>query len=191
MYKEKNAESHLFGAICQLFLDHGLHAKYGIGLLHKHFPIKMTERLVDYHKTSSAWEIGIETASSVPKYEAFVVPRSYRFFGGEVTPYEFGFAETIHSAKEDNEFLQHLSDLLDRLDLKNVFGLRVLDDYDPNYSMEVTEGNSNIMLPRGSVPDSEVIDALWVFSPEGPQRCHCNSVCRKIDGKHVEDHGCS
>jgi len=52
-------------------------------------------------------------------------------------------------------------DMLCKLGLQETFGLRYLDEYDPELSLEITEGNANIMMPRGSVTDSSVIEALW------------------------------
>ena len=56
--------------------------------------------------------------------------------------------------------------------------------------MEVTEGKTNIMMPRGSVPDEDLIEALWVFSAIETQSCHCREYCFTRDGKHVANHGC-
>lgn len=50
------------------------------------------------------------------------------------------------------------------LRLEGVFSLRYLDKYDPDLSMEATEGNANIMIPPGSVPDSSLIEALWLLN---------------------------
>lgn len=80
--------------------------------------------------------------------------------------------------------------MLCKLGLQNVFGLRYLDEFDPELSMEVTEGNANIMMSRGSVPDSSLIEALWVFSTRDDDRCHCREVCIKLQGGHDRDHSC-
>jgi hypothetical protein len=149
LFEETKAKDYLLGPIRQLFLDHDLYMTYGISLLHKHFPIEATQRLVDYRHSATAWEIGSQTASKIAKYEAFAVPRAFRFFGGKLTPYEFEFSETIQSEEEHKDFFEQLSDLLHQHNLQDLFGLRLLGDFDPALPMEVTEGKTNIMMPRG------------------------------------------
>jgi hypothetical protein len=103
--KKKNAAEQLLGHIRRLFLDRGLYHKYGISLLHKHFPIQATERLVDYHHVASPWMVGSETALVIPRYEGAIVPRTFRFFGGRVTPYEFSFSATTPLTDKYEGFL--------------------------------------------------------------------------------------
>ena len=76
--------------------------------------------------------------------------------------------------------------------LDDVFGVRRLDEYDPRFSVEVTEEKTNIMMEKGTVPATQLIEALWVFDPEGVQKCHCRAFCRVVDGKHDghHDHAC-
>jgi hypothetical protein len=191
MFTEKQAEDQLLGPIRQLFLDRGLHETYGVSLLHKHFSIQPTERLVDYHHVASPWEVGSQDTAVVPKYEGFVAPRSFRFVNGEAAPYEFSFSPTPPPMDGHEEFFKEVACLLDRLTLVDVFGIRLLSDHDPGLPMEVTEGTANLMMPVGSVPDSALTEALWVFSPDANQRCHCREMCRRDHGRHFHHHGCS
>ncbi|KAI1803917.1 hypothetical protein F4811DRAFT_311714 [Daldinia bambusicola] len=192
LFEKKNAAQHLIGPIRQLFLDKGLCHKYGISLLHKHFSMEPMERLVEYHHSASPWVVKNQDALVIPRYEGAIVPRTFRFFEGKAAPYEFSFSDMAPAVEEDHEeFVLEVSNVLRQYDLDDVFGVRLLDDYDSELPMEVTEGNVNIMMPVGSVPDSSLMEALWVFSPDETQRCHCLSVCRIIDGKHRPDHGCS
>ena len=190
-YKQKNVEEFLAGPIRQLFLHHDVHQTYGVSLLHRYFPIMSTERLVDYHHSATAWEVGSQTSTLVPKYQGSIVPRTFRFMGGGTVPYEFAFSETMPSETSHEGFLQELSGFLHDHGLEGILGVRLLDSYDPDRPMEVTEGKTNIMMPSGSVLDTDLIEALWVFHPEETQRCHCREYCFKSDGKHVENHGCS
>ncbi|EED23196.1 hypothetical protein TSTA_066430 [Talaromyces stipitatus ATCC 10500] len=52
-----HATKHLFGEIRQVFLDNNAHEKYGISVLHKHFPIGEEDRLVDCRHTPTAWKV--------------------------------------------------------------------------------------------------------------------------------------
>lgn len=110
---------------------------------------------------------------------------------GVTVPYEFAFSEAIPSVASHEGFLRELSSLLYDIGLENLLGVRLLDSYDPNRPKEVTEGKTNIMMPRGSVPDADLIEALWVFSAGENQSCYCREYCFTRDGKHVANHGCS
>ncbi|KAL1867181.1 hypothetical protein Plec18167_008722 [Paecilomyces lecythidis] len=192
LFNNKHAEEYLLGPIRQLFLDFDVHDHFGISLLHKHFQIEKNERLVDYRNISMPWAANDTCGSIVPKYEGFVVPRTFRVFHEQLIPYEFEFSTipVFHNSGHAN-FLQKLADLLRQYDLDKVFGVRSLTEYNPELSVEVTEGKTNIMIPRGSVQESDLIEALWVFSPNGLQKCHCREYCLIINKKHVENHGCS
>lgn len=168
-----------------------MHEHYGVSLLHKHFPMEMNQRLVDYRNISAPWTVNDKNAV-VSKYEGFIVPRSFRFFDRKLTPFEFEFSSFFPQGNCDLEFFERLSCLLHDHNLENVLGVRCLDKFDPELSVEVTEGKTNIMISRGSVQNSELIEAFWIFSTDDDQRCHCRESCWKdSEGKHVEDHGCS
>lgn len=185
------AKEHLLGPIRQLFLDSGMHERYGICLLHKHFTMDANQRLVDCRNISAPWTVK-NCDSVVPKYEGFIIPRTFRFFNGNLAPFEFDFSPCASHEDHDPEFFLKISALLHQHSLENVLGVRSLDRYDPDLSVEITEGKTNIMIPRGSVNDSELIEAVWVFSTDDDQRCHCREYCWKdTEGKHLNDHGCS
>jgi hypothetical protein len=194
-FKKRQAKQLLEGEIRQLFLDNNVQTLYGVSLLHKHFAIEAKQRLVDYHHVATPWTFDDESSEILQKYDGYIVPRTYRFFGNRKIPYEFAFQNEACSMEEDADFKEQFSDLLQKLDLAHLFGLRVLGDHDPNFPVEITEGRASIMLPRGAVPDSEMIEALWTFGLEDDDRCHCREVCwptKTGDGKddHLKDHSC-
>ena len=88
--------------------------------------------------------------------------------------------------------LPYLKQAIDAFIAKQVEGVRRLDEYDPRFSVEITETGANIIMERGAVPQTQLIEALWVFDPEGVQKCHCRAFCRVVDGKHDghHDHAC-
>lgn len=174
----------------QLFLNSGVHDRFDVSLLHKHFPIQENERLVDCRNISGPWTVDDNRDPVVPKYEGFIKPCTFRVFEGQFIPYEFDFADS----PLDNghpEFLEKLAALLHQYGLEDVLGVRLLDKYDPGLSVEVTEGKTNIMILRGSVKESDLIEALWVFEPNSLQKCHCREYCITVRGQHTENHGCS
>ncbi|KAK2803796.1 hypothetical protein FQN51_003026 [Onygenales sp. PD_10] len=165
LFKETQAREPLLDPIGQLFLDSGMHGRYGVSLLHKHFSMETNQRLVDLQNLSTPW--------TVPKYEGFVIPRTFRFFNGIWSPVEFDYSPCTSDGDPDPAFLVGISALLRQHGLENVLGVRSLDRYDSELSVEITEGKTNIMMPRGSVKDSELIEAVWVFSTDDDERCHC------------------
>lgn len=96
----------------------------------------------------------------------------------EVTvPYEFAFLKMIPFVTSHEDFLRELSSLLYDIWLKNMLDVRLLDSYDLDRSMKVTEGKTNIMMSREFVPDADFIEALWVFFAVKNQSCHCRKYC--------------
>lgn len=140
MFKEMQAKEPLLGPIRQLFLDFGMHERYGVSLLHKHFSMEANQRLVDCRNISAPWTVKISDIV-VPKYEGFI-PRTFRFFNGILAPFEFDFSPCSSHGDHDREFFDRISALLHQHGLKNVLGVRSLDRYDPELSVEITEGKT-------------------------------------------------
>jgi hypothetical protein len=92
----------------------------------------------------------------------------------------------------DQAFLSELLSPQYQYGLEQVLGLRGLDKHDSELTIEVTEGNMNIIIRCGIVPENELIQALWVFAKDEDEACHCREFCR-VDskGSHVEsNHAC-
>lgn len=172
-------------------MESEIHERYGVSLLHKHFSIEPNQRLVDYRNISMPWTVK-DNNILVPKYEGFIIPRTFRFYNGILAPFEFDFSPSPASINFDSEVFPRISVLLHQHGLENVLGVRSLDGYDPELSVEITEGKTNIMIRRGSVENSKLVEALWVFSTDDDQKCHCREYCWKdYEGEHVEVHKCS
>ncbi|KAH7019807.1 hypothetical protein EDB80DRAFT_820410 [Ilyonectria destructans] len=191
--QDNGGESIITGPIRDIFLRHKVNKIYGVALLHKHFQIQPTERLVDIRNVSSPWETGGDTDPVLKKYNGVIVPRSLRFLNGDLLPYEFDFSAEKSSTESNAEFLQQLSAFFHQNGLDQVLGLRLLESRDPDVSVEVTEGTSNIMLPQGAVDTQQLIPAMWVFSTDGDDYCSCVEYCYEDrGGSHTGDgtHGC-
>ncbi|KAF1995659.1 hypothetical protein P154DRAFT_580630 [Amniculicola lignicola CBS 123094] len=160
---------------------------YGVVLLHKHFHIKDVERLVECRHSSTAWKVGKEM-DVVPQYQGVIAPRSFRLYNSAAVPYEFAY-----STKEPHfnvTFETGALKMLENIALDQIFGLRHLDEHDPSLSVKITEGKTNIMMDRGSIPESELIEALWIFSNNEDNRCHCREHCWPTKDGHDKDHSC-
>ncbi|KAK2760012.1 hypothetical protein FQN54_002748 [Arachnomyces sp. PD_36] len=137
---------------------------------------------------SMPWVVPEHTGSIIAKYDAFIVPRSYMFRDKAIVPYEFEFAEFAQPLDEGDEFTKALLALLEQYDLLDVFGMRLLDAHDPNLPMKITGKKVNIMMRHGSIPDSEVIEAMWVFGLDEDDKCHCEGKCWRLPEGHRADH---
>lgn len=75
--------------------------------------------------------------------------------------------------------------------LESLLGLGLLEGHKREVNVEITEGKANIMLPNGSIADSSLMPAFWIFGQDD-DRCHCYTYCpRDQQGNHLgEIHGC-
>jgi hypothetical protein len=79
--------------IRDLFLKHKVHKHLGIALLHKHFPIQPTERLLDCRNISALWDIGNNTDAVTRKYESLILPHLFRLVQEKFVLYELNFSD--------------------------------------------------------------------------------------------------
>ena len=122
------------------------------------------------------------------QYAGSIVPRSFRLYEGAPAAYEFAYSRD--ASYDNNSFQITALKLLESLQLDHIFGVRLLDDHNPEMSVEVTEGRVNMMLPPDGVPQSELIEALWTFGVDDNDRCHCREHCWPTKEGHDQDHSC-
>ncbi|KIM81948.1 hypothetical protein PILCRDRAFT_8207 [Piloderma croceum F 1598] len=177
-FKANAARQYLEGPIRQVFLEFDVESKYGLTLLHNHFPLKENKRLVDYNNTATAWSVDDDVSAVSLKYNGLVVPRTYMFENNDIIPYEFSFVPpTDTPVSIDTAFFDALNQILTNLGLEKLFGVRNLKDHDKDLSVEVTEGDANIMLPHDdSYTSADLIEALWVFGLKTTP-CWCQGYC--------------
>lgn len=183
----EDAIAKLRGPIRQLFIDRGMQNHYGICLLHNHFQIGDDQRLVEHGHVSLPWNLDDDNII-VSNLGGVIVPRSIRLFNGKPAPFEFVFVR--EEPKLDIGFVADALHAIQDLGLHDVLGVRYFDTYDPKYSVEITQGNANVMVPGGEGL-SGLLEAFWVFSLDEDQRCHCREQCFPQEGDdHQENHSC-
>lgn len=192
--QDKGGEDIITGPIRDLFLQHGVQDELGLALLHKHWDIQPHQRVVDIRNVSTPWETGKDTSLILSKYNGHIVPRSMRAWNEAWVPYEFEYSEkgSFDITDHHTVFLEKLSTFLLQHDLQQVLGIRLLESRDASVSVEVTEGQSNIMLPKEAVNEETLVSAMWVFGKDEDDRCNCMEYCFKDRaGKHTGGtHGC-
>ena len=185
----KDAVTKLQGPIRKVFLDHKVQSHYGICLLHNHFQITNSQRLVEHGLVSLPWDLGDEDKNTVPKFDGIIAPRSIRLLDGKLAPFEFSFS--LRAPELNIRFLTEALRVIQDLGLHNVLGVRYFEKHDTQFSVEITQGNANVMVPRGALLDSQLIDAFWVFNQDENDRCHCREQCfPQKDAPHEANHSC-
>ncbi|RXW16475.1 hypothetical protein EST38_g9379 [Candolleomyces aberdarensis] len=194
-FVKRDAEAVLDSDIRQLFSDFDVSKKYGVALLHKHFPIEPTQRLVEFHNTATPWFIKeSKKGGAFPHRDGFIVPRAFRFDGAdssEAKPYEFSFTYEEPKPLTDTEiaFFKAFWTIIIGFQLQNVLGICTLgnEPEKDKYQLEITEGKANIMIKGDSVPSSSVIQAVWSFTPDANSKIvkrECISSCYAVDQVH-------
>lgn len=119
------------------------------------------------------------------------MPRSFRLLGDKLDPFEFAYRPGMTAEKSlDMSKALKAGELLRTLKVDNFLGLRHLEGRNPDFNVEVTENNANIMIPRDAADNDKLIPAVWIFGPNDDDRCNCNEYCSKESWGHVKTHGC-
>jgi hypothetical protein len=133
-----------------LFFKYGVADRFGVGLVHRHFPLPKDTILVEKDNTSSPWK-----CKSYSKYGGQIVPTSWLYQDGKIYPYEFAFVhhQQAKSPLLDNHalFAEDFFRSVTKLGLNDCIGLRSLPRHDFRGVLECTEGNVNINFDYGQV----------------------------------------
>lgn len=148
-----NGENLVATSIRQLFLDHKMDRTYGLILLHRHFDLDESERLVEYGGTSVPWRLS--KISKNIRASNWLVSTD-----GTVRPYEFCYFPIGDEAMEPDlsnanqvTFLVAFTDLLSKHNAEGLWGLCRYPGDDFTGRVEVTEGRANINLKPEDVSD--------------------------------------
>ena len=160
-----------------------MNKRFGMALLHSHFPMEPEEKLVTFGNVTIPWNFGRIRDGSETLQEA-----AWRFTHDGIAPIEF-----LHVTKpdgrprnlsEDNctEFLSNLANALVKQDLCNVLGLcRVTGcDLDGPTGIEITSGRANLTLEVDvdPQPDESNVSTMWLFSSTFGMCLHAVSESR-------------
>jgi hypothetical protein len=152
-----------------LFMTYGVHEKYRLSLLHKHFDLEEGEKLVHVSRVAVPWSQEQEEDLKDSGL-GYIVPIAWAVRENSFYPYEFVHStQAAPQLESDAAFFRSLALLLAEADLLNTFGVLRAGD-DESSLVEITEGRANILIPGGDAladhPDRYIVSA-WQFSPEG------------------------
>lgn len=167
-----------------LFVKHGIEEKFGLGLLHRHFEMAPSERLVEYNSTSTPWD-----AADAQNIGGMLLSQSWLFGDNQLVPYEFcyshGNAARAQRLSQDatlasmGRFLEELHAMLLAFGLDKTLGLRRHPGLQFEGLVEVTAGRANINFHPSVMSPKESTETAWFFDPEYIKRgctCKCNDV---------------
>ncbi|UKZ93230.1 uncharacterized protein TrAFT101_008151 [Trichoderma asperellum] len=125
-----HAASDTFEQLHELFLKHEVYNELAICLLHRHFDLSPSEKLVELGAISSPWE---DSQNRPNVFGGSIVPRSWAFRQGSLFPFEFGYneglkAEVYKPLPEKPAFYTELNDLLVKHGLEHLLGLTLNTD---------------------------------------------------------------
>jgi hypothetical protein len=125
----------------------------------------------------------------VPKFDGIITSRSIRLLNGKLAPFEFTFSLT--EPKLNIRFLTEALRVIQDLGLHDVLGVQYFEEHNTQFSVEITQGNANVIVPREALLDSQLIDAFWVFNEDENDRCHCREQCFPQKGaNHQQNYSC-
>ena len=124
--------------------------RFGLTLLHRHFNIEPSERLVTVGNTSIPW--GPEDYGVENRPLGKVIPYTFIFEEpGRLAPFEYNFVvhervnSVINISAATKAFVRELGALLFSLKLEKVLGLRTVTEVEGNRA-EFTVGRANIFI---------------------------------------------
>jgi hypothetical protein len=151
-----------------VFMRHNMSHDFSVQLLHRHFAMDPSEKLVEYGLTQSPWP-----AATIDRVVGgHIVPKSWRIWNDELHPYEFQFL-SMHEVscpkpvEFPKAFVADLQALLAKLELTNLLGVTTIDHERLQSGvelMEITYGRNSCMVPivKSEVPKKSY-NAGWSF----------------------------
>ncbi|KAF3928003.1 hypothetical protein AA313_de0200501 [Arthrobotrys entomopaga] len=177
LYKSSSGADDL-NDIGKIFFQHNMHNEYGIALLHRHFTLPDTERIVEYGGVATAWPI----ATPLPK-GAEILPSNWSMMRGTPEPYEFEFVPLAQAKPKleafDDGFINDFHGILEERKLLSVFGLVRLPTESSALkpTFEATIGRASVTFPGDDMNIG--VPAMWRFEDDGTGVCaRVCSQCR-------------
>ena len=137
-----------------LLIKHHLQGKLGIGLLHRHFDLAGSERLVEFNNVSTPWPIEGEGYD----VKGAISPSAWLIKAGKLMPYEFNFdpigGEEALDLNSYDSFVLEFINVAQNAGLDQVVALRLFPHKGFAGSLEFTQGKANITLLPDQVSNS-------------------------------------
>jgi hypothetical protein len=171
----QNGTKVIESSIRELFIRHGMCNQFGVTLLHRHFDLDQSERLVEVGKTSTPWG----PSAYENTYLGKVIPQAFIFSApGQLVPFEYTFftheamnsGTIIDISSATKAFVDDLETLLLLFQLEKVLGLRTRPETSAKYEVEFTVDRANIFIELENPTPNSVVTS-WYFCEH-----HANST---------------
>ncbi|PQE25768.1 phosphotransferase enzyme family domain-containing protein [Rutstroemia sp. NJR-2017a BBW] len=146
MFDAINGENLISTVFQEMFLSHNMDRLFGLILLHRHFDLDSSEKLVEYRGTSVPWKTSM--ISDDISAACWTISAH-----GVISPYEFTYAPRSDpdlgpnlGKPEQVAFFNAFRTLLKQHHAEGVFGLCQYPGDDFQGRVEITEGRANINL---------------------------------------------
>ncbi|KAI0435568.1 hypothetical protein F4803DRAFT_309024 [Xylaria telfairii] len=162
------------------FVKEGMDRTFGLSMLHRHFDLGSSEKLVHYQGTSIPWD-GVIPGMQNPQPALWAFDED-----GLLKPTEFHYAEKQDAplSQEALNFIVKFKTELDKRGLTKIVGLARYPGDDFQGSCEITLGRSNVNLKPEDYPaDLKHIPTIWFFS-EGLWKRGCRCTCNASGENH-------
>ena len=141
-YRRAGGDAFVQDVFRKFFVQAGMDKTFGLALMHRHFPIDLNQKLVEYNGTSTAW---IEDG----KFP--VRPHLWSFDdGGLLRPTEFTYPKRADDGStfgyKELGFLFKLLKKLEEYGLSKTLGIALYPGDDFAGTCEITQGEANINL---------------------------------------------
>ncbi|KAJ3911224.1 hypothetical protein F5877DRAFT_86284 [Lentinula edodes] len=189
--EQRNAVQTINEKLAGILFEYGVSNIFGIQLLHRHFMLAETEKLVGTNGTFIPWGTADVASASAGK----VIPSAWAFKKGGAYPFEFQYSQKSvnpFSTPQAAEFLLAFYSALHEAGLLDILGIGLIDA-DAATTIECTIGRANIVVPRPDNDTSPVVPTFWVAQVDGARvKATCTQVCgtdtetgmRHVAGRH-------
>jgi hypothetical protein len=134
-----------------LILKYKLEAVFGIGLLHRHFDLDATEKLVEFNNISTPWRHQQDDIHSGGK----IMSNGWMIEGEQLMLYEFYFSPLGRDGAVEftklAPFVSEFCNSIKRAGFEDVLALRLFPHLGFEGGLEITEGRANINLTPDQV----------------------------------------
>ncbi|KAF2240344.1 hypothetical protein BU26DRAFT_498111 [Trematosphaeria pertusa] len=164
-----------------LFTNSGMDRHFGLAMMHRHSNLRAGQIMVTYNNTSTPWNA--TPGEGMDKPQPMILGLSPE---GKLVPTEFRYSKghKLEIGEKELAFAAKLMAELDKLGLRQLFGLREYPGDDFEGTCEITEGLANINLKPKDYPDGLVqTDTAWYFS-ETIRKRGCRCTCDNRTDPH-------
>ncbi|KAJ0100739.1 hypothetical protein J7T55_005245 [Diaporthe amygdali] len=172
--------------IRKLFIEEQVHEVFGVLLLHRHFPIEPTHRLVEISPLLKPLFFYQDKGKGKLANEDSLIPRSYRVFGEKFVAIDFTLkldsstkATTSMKATSFTDanaaFFVKAAKLFAELEVEKTLGLRILEYTSEYWEFGCTIGDKLAhMVPYAKFQgDANVVETVWRFNDDVNKGIEC------------------